>query len=240
MKNTIESTRDWRTYWARAVEKAGTHDLFRQVGRTVTGAPEPEGQIEILVDSIAERLKLNKKDVVLDLCCGNGLVTARLSALCGAIIGVDYSSELIQVAKRTNSANNITYISSSVEELRALDLPPSGPTKICMNAGLQYFTEPMVDRLLALLRRLARGDLKLLFTAVPDADKLDRFYNTPERRAEYERRSAAGNEAIGTWWNRDDLISIFEGAGYVASAIDLDPTLTSAHYRFDVLAHLSI
>ena len=44
MKNTIESTRDWRTYWARAVEEAGTHDLFRQVGRTVTGTPEPEGQ----------------------------------------------------------------------------------------------------------------------------------------------------------------------------------------------------
>jgi hypothetical protein len=73
---------------ARAVEEAGTHDLLRQVGRTVTGTPEPEGQIEILVDSIAERLKLNK-DVLLDLCCGNGLVMAQLSALCGVIVGVE-------------------------------------------------------------------------------------------------------------------------------------------------------
>lgn len=89
-------------------------------------------------------------------------------------------------------------------------------------------------------RRLSTADLELLFTAVSDADKLDRFYNTPERRAEYERRSAAGNEAIGTWWNRDHLISIFLGAGYVANAIDLDPTLTSARYRFDVLARLSV
>ena len=109
-----------------------------------------------------------------------------------------------------------------------------------MNAGLQYFTELTVDKLLASLRKLARGDVELAFTAVPDADKLEQFYNTPERRADYERRMAAGNEAIGTWWNRDHLISIFKKAGYAASAIDPDPGLSFKHYRFDVIAHLSI
>lgn len=231
--------RDWRTYWAHAVENAGTGDLFQQVGRTIGGKSEPEEQVEIHVKSIANLLKLNNKDVLLDLCCGNGIVTAQLAPLCGIVIGVDYSEELIQVAKKTNSASNIAYIPSSVEDMPELDLPTTRPTKICMNAGLQYFTEPMVVRLLASLRRLAR-DLELLFTAVPNSDKLEKFYNTPERRAEYERRSAAGNEAIGTWWNRHHLISIFERAGYAARAIDLDPTLTSAHYRFDVLAHLSV
>jgi len=230
--------RDWRTYWAHAVENAGTGDLFQQVGRTIGGKSEPEEQVEIHVKSIANLLKLNKKDVLLDLCCGNGIVTARLAPLCGIIIGVDYSEELIQVAKKTNYASNIVYIHSCAEDMSQLDLPTTGSIKICMNAGLQYFTEPTVDQLLSSLRRLAHGDLELLFTAVPDADKLERFYNTPERRAEYERRSAAGNEAIGTWWNRHHLISIFERAGYAAKAIDLDPTLTSAHYRFDVLAHL--
>jgi SAM-dependent methyltransferase len=239
VKGTIESMRDWRIYWARAVENAGTGDLFQQVGRTIGGKSEPEEQVDIHVNSIANLLKLNNKDVLLDLCCGNGIVTARLAPLCGIIIGVDYSEELIRVAKKTNTASNVTYIHSSVEDMPQLDLPATGPIKICMNAGLQYFTEPMADRLLASLRRLAR-DLELLFTAVPDADKLEKFYNTPERRADYERRTAEGNEAIGTWWNRDHLISIFKRAGYLASAIDLDPTLTSAHYRFDVLAHLSV
>jgi cyclopropane fatty-acyl-phospholipid synthase-like methyltransferase len=240
VKNTIESMRDWRTYWDHAVELAGTGDLFQQVGRTIGGKSEPEEQVEIHVKSIANLLKLNKNDVLLDLCCGNGIVTVRLAPLCGTVIGIDYSDELIQVARKTNTASNVTYIHSSVEDMPDLDLPTTGPTKICMNAGLQYFTEPMVEKLFASLRRLARGDLELLFTAVPDADKLDRFYNTPERRAEYERRSAAGNEAIGTWWNRGHLASIFQEAGYDARAIDLDPTLTSAHYRFDLLAHLSV
>ena len=240
MKKTIESTRDWRTFWARAVENAGTGDLFRQVGRTVVGEPEPKEQLEILLGVITEGLKLGQDDVLLDLCCGNGLVTARLSPLCRLIVAVDYSNELIQVAKMTNSASNITYMSRSVEDLLPGDLPPTGPTKICMNAGLQYFTGPILHRLLVSLRRLACVDLELLFTAVPDAERLERFYNTPERRAEYERRSAGGNEAIGTWWDRTHLISIFQQEGYDARAVDQNPSLHTAHYRFDVWAHLSI
>jgi len=240
MKKTIESARDWRAYWAHAVEKAGTRDLLRQVDRTVVGGLEPEEQIEILVKAVARALKLQHNDVLIDLCCGNGLVTARLSSLCRLIVGVDYSKDLIEIAKITNSASNITYVNRSVEDLLPLDLPPTGPTKICMNAGLQYFTGPMLHRLLVSLRGLARVDVELLFTAVPDAEKLERFYNTPERRAEYQRRSAAGNEAIGTWWERSHLISIFRQAGYNATAVDQDPTLLTAHYRFDVLAHLSI
>lgn len=240
MKKTIESTRDWQSFWAHAVEHAGTEDLFRQVGRTVVGVPEPKEQLEILVRVIAEGLKLGQDDVLLDLCCGNGLVTVRLSPLCGSILAVDYSNELIQVARTANSARNITYMSRSVESLLPGDLPSTGPTKICMIAGMQYFTAPMIRRLLISLRRLARVDLELLFTAVPDAEKLDEFYNTPERRAEYERRSAAGNEAIGTWWDRRHLVSIFQQEGYEARAADQNPSLLTAHYRFDVLAHLSI
>ena len=34
---------------------------------------------------------------------------------------------------------------------------------------------------------------------------------------------------MGAWWNRDHLISIFLGAGYVANAIDLDPCF---YFRF--------
>ncbi len=160
--------------------------------------------------------------------------------LCSTVIGVDYSDELIQVAKNSNAASNVVYVCGSVEDIRESDLPVAGPTKVCMNAWLQYFTEPTVDQLLASLRKLARGDLELAFTAVPDADKLEKYHNTPERCADYERRMAAGNEANGTWWNRDHLISIFKKAGYDARAIDPNSGLSFAHYRFDVLAHLSI
>ena len=213
--------------------------MFQQVERTIGGKPEPDEQVEIHVKSIADLLKLDERDVLLDLCCGNGIVTARLALLCSTVIGIDYSDELIQVAKNNNSASNVVYIRGSVEDIREFELPVVAPTKICMNGALQYFTEATVDQLLASVRRLARVNLELAFTTVPDADKLEKFYNTPERRADYERRMAAGNEAIGTWWNRDHLISIFKKAGYQATAIDPDPALSFAHYRFDVLAHLS-
>ena len=117
MKDTIESTRDWRSYWAHAVENAGTGDLFQQVGRTIGGNPEPDEQVEIHVKSVADLLKLNEKDVLLDLCCGNGMVTARFSPLCSTVIGVDYSNELIHVAKSINSASNVVYVCGSVEDI---------------------------------------------------------------------------------------------------------------------------
>jgi len=239
MINTIETTRDWQTYWSHAVKNAGTGDLYRQVGRTIGGKSEPEEQIAIYVRSIANLLKLTKEDVLIDLCCGNGIVTARLAALCHVVVGIDYSEDLIRIAETHNTESNIKYIVGSVEDMPQLDIPKVALIKICMNAGLQYFTEQTLNRLLISLRKLANPDLQLLLTAIPDANNLEKFYNTPERRADYERRTAAGNEAIGTWWNRDHLISLLREAGYVASAIDLDPTLISAHYRFDVLAHLS-
>jgi SAM-dependent methyltransferase len=200
--------------------------------------PVPQEQIELLVRVVAQRLDLNGDDVLLDLCCGNGHVTARLSALCRAVVGADYSLELIQVARESHAKPNVAYLHRSAEDLRPTDFPSGAPTKIGMNQGLQHFTLAMAERLLRSLRKLARHDLALYFTDVPDAAKLHAFYNTPERWAEFEQRRAAGTEAIGTWWAREHVASLFEAAGYAVSIIDVEPERYTAHYRFDVLAHL--
>ena len=80
-------------------------------GKSAARSPAPrsrKGRVEILIDLSLNGLN-SIKDVLLHLCCGNGLVTAQLSALCGAIVSVDYSSDLVQIAKHTNSADNIMY-----------------------------------------------------------------------------------------------------------------------------------
>ena len=75
----------------------------------------PQEQIELLVRVVAQRLDLNGDDVLLDLCCGNGHVTARLSALCRAVVGADYSLELIQVARESQAKPNVAYLHRSAE-----------------------------------------------------------------------------------------------------------------------------
>jgi hypothetical protein len=109
-----------------------------------------------------------------------------------------------------------------------------------MNGGLQYFTRAMVSELLERLKGLVTEDVVILFTDVPDAGKLLVFYDTPERIAEFERRVAIGTEAIGTWWERQDLGVILEQAGYSTIFLDQDPRRYTQHYRFDVLARRSV
>jgi SAM-dependent methyltransferase len=233
---TIETNRDWFRYWGDILHRTGEDDFFRQVGRTVGGAPTPPAQLDLPVSAVTRGLALNRQDVLLDLCCGNGLITARLSELCKAVVGVDYSAELIRIANERHARPNITYLHRAAEDLHPADFVSGTPNKVCMNFALQHFTAAMVDRLLRSLRKLTRHELILYFSDVPDVEKLRQFYNTATRWAEFEQGRARRTEVIGTWWSRDHLVSLFEAAGYGIRIIDVEPERNTAHYRFDLLA----
>jgi len=58
---------------------------------------------------------LKKSDIVLDVGCGNGYSTAKFAAHCKKIIGLDYSVEMINRAKRENSnKSNISFVVGDV------------------------------------------------------------------------------------------------------------------------------
>lgn len=238
MIKTLETNRDWESHWTSVGQRVGKADLFRQVERTIGGKPMAQDQIEIAVDGVIRRLAAGPDDFLLDLCCGNGLITVRLARFFRFVTGVDYSLELIRVAQERSSLENVTYLHRAAEDLRPEDFPMAEPTKVCMLSGLQYFTERRLDRLMQSLKAITGNELRLYFGDVPDAGKIHAFYNTPERWAEFKKRRAAGTEAIGTWWDRSHLISILEHAGYTAQVIELESERCTGHYRFDVLAQL--
>lgn len=200
----------------------------------MAGRPIDSAQIDRLVAAIEEALDLQPQDVLADLCCGNGLVTVRLAQRCAAVVGIDYSRELIAVARRDFAAENVRYHQRSAEEIGPGDFPAPGLNKV-VNQGLQYFDEAMQRGLLVNIEACARRGTRLVFTDVPDVALLAAFYDAPERWAEFERRRAAGQEALGTWWSRDLLRGVLEDSGY---AVDfrVDAGRFTAHYRFDVLA----
>lgn len=237
MTETLENERDWRLHWNAVGEWAGPRDLMKQVKRTVRGQPMGEGQIALSADAARAALDLGASDILLDLACGNGLVTLRLARVCWAVYGVDYSSELIAVARRHCSAPNITYIVGDAADISAAQLDHERPTKVAMIAGLQYFTAAKLERLLTAIRSLTGGTAPVFFTDVPDVEHLYTFYDTPERRAYYEQQQAMRTEPMGTWWSRRHLARLLGSAGYTAEfksqAPDRYPT---CHYRFDLLA----
>ena len=61
-------------------------------------------------DPVLERISLVKPNNILDVGCGCGSSTAKLSPYCGKITAIDFSSELIDRCKRENQKPNITYL----------------------------------------------------------------------------------------------------------------------------------
>ncbi len=236
MSQTIESNRDWRLFWNDELIADWDDNLYRQVGRTVGGTPTPPKQVELAVNAVTRGLSIDKDDMLLDLCCGNGLVTVRLASFCRAVVGVDYSTALIEVANARSASPSVTYLVRPADELTPSDFHPDLPTKICLNCALQHFTSDETTRLLRALRQLSSHPIPFYLTDVPDVEKLREFYNTPERWSEFEHRRAMGIEAIGTWWSRRHLVSLFEREGYRARIVDIEAERHTAHYRFDVFA----
>ena len=235
--DTIQNDRDWRAFWDTIGERASRDDYLRQVGRTVGGEPLTADQTPLLVEAIGRALQPAASDVLLDLCCGNGLVTIELAPMFKWVVAADYSLELIETARDRFAAPNITYLHRSAAQVDPGDFTVGRPAKVCMNSALQLFNKPDLEALLAALDKLRDGPMDLFFTDVPDADRLFAFYNTPERRAEYERRRAEGTEAIGTWWGQADVMQVLDRAGYDAVVVELAPDRYASHYRFDLLAH---
>ena len=233
MPDTLPSDRDWRAHWDGG--EALPEDVLAQVGRTVGGKPIDSAQMDRLVGAIEDALDLRAGDVLADLCCGNGLITVRLAKACAAVVGIDYSHDLIAVARRDYAAPSITYHQRSAEALAPGDFPTPGLNKVVMNQGLQYFDEAMLRGLLANIDACAWRGMALFFTDVPDVALIRAFYDTPDRWAAFERARAAGQEALGTWWSRDHLRGVLEDFGYGVE-FRVDPERFTAHYRFDVLA----
>jgi cyclopropane fatty-acyl-phospholipid synthase-like methyltransferase len=234
-KNT-ETKKDWRTYWAGAVERTGPEEFVAQVGYTIGGQPIEAIQQDEIEQAVREGLAFVSSDIVLDLCCGNGFMTKRIAAGVQHVYAVDFSSALIDVACRHFARSNTTFICRAAADLTSADVRGNRITKVYMLAALQYFDEESVATLMNTIRELSGGAAPIYFTDIPDVDHLWDFYNTPERRAEYERRCAAGTEAIGTWWSKQTLTELLRRSGYAVDIVSQDAIRFGAHYRFDLLA----
>ena len=82
-------------------------------GKSAARSPAPrswKGRVEILIDFIAETGLNSIKDVLLHLCCGNG---ARYGATLRSVRRDCkrrlFERILVEIAKHTNSADNIMY-----------------------------------------------------------------------------------------------------------------------------------
>jgi len=223
----------WLQHWSSFPKKFGKTEFLKQVGKSVGGKGISHERLNTLIASLITNLEIQQSDKVLDLCCGNGLITGKIASLCQEITGVDQSDYLINVAKQYNAHPNTKYWCSSILDLDTSDYGKF--SKIYMYEALQHFEVTQLTDILNLIDKVSEPNATILLASIPDKNLIWEFYNTDERREEYYKRKAAGNEAIGTWWERNFLEEVSQAHGYRVQFLTQNPLLHTAHYRFDLL-----
>lgn len=226
--------KNWHRYWNSAPAGVPETEYLGQVGKTVHGRPVSEESLQRMAEDVVRGLALSAGDRLLDLCCGNGLLTTRWAEHCAQVTGVDFSEPLIRVARDRFSRPNVSYVQADVRRLPAEILRHSF-SKICVYEALQNFKPEEAEQVLRALRGSESRAAPVYLASIPDRDRIWRFYDTEERRQEYRRRLEEGTEAIGTWWMKSDLADVASRAGYAIEFRDPHPMLHVAHYRFDAL-----
>ncbi|MBI3450381.1 MAG: class I SAM-dependent methyltransferase [Acidobacteria bacterium] len=228
---------NWVKHWEEFPARFPRHDHLRQVGKTVAGEPISPRQFETILNVIDNALQLTSDDALLDLCCGNGVLTSRLAARCREAVGIDSSVALLRVAEEDHAQPNLRYHQLSALELPQLATSTGGPfTKVLIYEALQHFAPHDLAALLAGIARLVAPGARLFMGSVPDRARRSRFHDTPRRRLVATLRRIAGRDAIGTWWEREMVWAALESAGWSCAILDQPRALHTAHYRFDLLA----
>ncbi|WP_373502077.1 class I SAM-dependent methyltransferase [Aestuariivirga sp.] len=225
---------DWETFWNEHPSSVGETDFLTQVGHTIGGRPYSDAEFDAMVDSIRMGLGLTQDAALLDVCCGNGVVTARLARHCASVLGIDFSKTLIDIANRHNMYGNLAYLVVDAIALSQADLGGRGPfDRISMYAALQHFAEDSLETLLGGMLRHAKPDAMIFIGGILDASRKLAFLDTPEKRALYEQYRAEGRDRLGTWWDPGRLVSACRGLGLSCAIDQTSPGRPGGHYRFD-------
>ena len=222
-------------YWLNHYEKSAAEFVsqpLKQVGKTVHGVDVSPEQVQLIVKNIARVLDLNASDTLVDLCCGNGVLTTQLARMSGMVIGVDFSSGLLEAARSNSASANIEYSQMDVTDLSESIIDRA--SKYSMYGALQHLSSDDFDGLLSRIGG-RRGALKLLVGGVPDLSCLRCFYVSDENYRFYQEREKSGNPHLGRWWTQDELAQAAARNGYIVTIIPQPPGLYTSHYRFDAL-----
>lgn len=228
---------DWVEFWDKYPKRAGEQELFRQAGKTVGGVPITQRQFRALVDSVRENLEIKEDDCVLDLCCGNGLITKELAKECKFVMGIDFSAPLIEVAKKRSLRDNVKYVYMDVRRIGELSASYRRYfSKVLCYEALAFFDLKDFDEILKNILVLSAEGPIILFGSVLDKERLWNFFNTFQRKIFYlvKIRLLRKEVGLGRWWKRDEIEMMCKKHNLYPTISYQPDILHTSHYRFDV------
>ncbi|MCI0533776.1 MAG: class I SAM-dependent methyltransferase [Verrucomicrobiales bacterium] len=224
----------WKEFWTEYPASVDEQEFLVQVGHTINGKPYSRPQFETMIASVRGSLQLGSDDVLIDICCGNGVVTVELAKHCRSTLGVDFSVPLITVARKFNAGDKISYRVMNALELDALPTLAEGPfSRVLMYAALQHFEPQDLMRLLTGFLKHTGGDRIIVLGGVLDVERKLRFLDTQEKLQMYERYQMEGRDRLGTWWKKDFVSDVCKELGLRCEIDDHSDGRPGGHYRFD-------
>jgi cyclopropane fatty-acyl-phospholipid synthase-like methyltransferase len=221
-------------YYNHRARQSDRQDFLRQVGHTERGRSISDAQFQAMLASLRTRLDLRPDDVLLDLCCGNGVFTQPLARDVQHAVGVDFSEELIAVAEKHHGGADLDYQVQNVKQLDGARLRGNVFNKILMNAALQHFGPSELEPLLKSILSCATRDRVFLFSFVPDFDKRAAFRRTLHPSFALRWRRLVGHDLLGHWWKREEAAEVGRRLGLEVEFFEVDPALDGSRYRFDI------
>lgn len=220
----IIHTMEWRKYWDASAQ---SEDRLSQVGRLNA---DPGTTVKQAADRIIALLDIRPGDAVLDVCCGNGLITDYLAKPGVEITGVDLSEKLIAIAKMNNS--NIRFMTQNALQLHIDDTFD----KIYIAFSFQYFDklnegEKVIENLI----KHAKPNALILLTDIPDKARWGTYYNTLLKKFFYFKQKISGRQAMGKFWSERELEKFCSSLSVHGEVIKQPGNLPYSYYRFDYL-----
>jgi len=232
--------KDWHKYWHnyRLININTDEDLLYQTGWTVARKSISKEIFEKEVMRIKSQLKLEETDLLLDLCCGNGVLTYELSKYVKKIIGVDFSEPFIQNAIKYKSSENIEYYLSDIKEIDKLLIRLNiKPNKVLMYGSLAYLKPKDAQNILNKLFSCSNGNMLMFIGSVLDKAEKWKFFNTYSRKWDYVVKQGLlrKNIGLGRWWYKKEFNKLCAQIKLKSDFIVQDESLFTSHYRFDVI-----
>ena len=220
---------DWKNFWDQFAKSDDPHEQVARLSKNDL----PVDIIERITRHIMDQLQITKSDSVLDVCCGNGVISKAMAGYCTHVTGVDLSPVQIQNA-RTAAPENVNFtegdgleLSSSVS--RQYD-------KILCYFSFQYFDSYQKGKqALSEMQKVLKPGGKIFLGDVPDYAKRKQFYQTWDALLKKKIDRLLDRDAMGKFWQKEELDEICLSLGLKGHYLEQPEGMLYSHYRLDYL-----
>ena len=188
------------------------------------------------ITDVAKKLDLKNEDRLLDVGCGAGLFEIAYTHWIKEIYGVDYSEEIVEVAKKNTGKYDNVIIEKA--DIRNLPFKAEFFDKVLANSVIQYLYDlDEVKGAFEELKRVTKKQGRILVSLIPDANKKDVFLNGYHKLGLSEeeiREKIKSNENV-IWFDKDELKKLLKKIGFMSVNVSRPFNSFQKKYYFDLI-----